>query len=244
MSADDMMALMNNHELLMAGSTQDFDGLHRGGNRDADGTVDRVRDPPKELLPLLKKIKRVIDMELIDIHQVLKEQGATPYGTFMKSRFNSTLTIIFKSTIIFSHEDLFALDSAYGTGAPDLQEPGTFEYIAWLDFVEDILQVDASFMPADQAPPLGFKPKPMSAIAMMLDAMDGKMDGVVDDTKLVDGMSKGKFLGDHDGLDSGEEQQAIIDASRNNSHAAFGGSFGKAGKVAVSQTGATRNNAR
>jgi len=173
-----------------------------GNNRDADGSVDRVRDPPAALKPLLKKIKRVIDLELIDIHTLLKEQGATPYGTFNKTRFNSCMTIIFKSSIIFSHEDLFALDAAYGTGAPDINEPGTYEYVAWMDFVEDILQVDASFTPEHLAPPLGFKPKPMSALAMMLDAADGKVDGVVDETKLKDGMSGGAFLGDSDGWGS------------------------------------------
>jgi len=207
-----MVALMNNRELLMGGSTTN--SLMSGNNRDADGTIDRVRDPPESLKPLLKKIKRVIDLELIDIHTLLKEQGATPYGTFNKTRFNSCLTIIFKSSIIFSHEDLFAIDSAYGTGAPDLQEPGTYEHIAWMDFVEDILLTDASFTPADKAPPLGFKPKPMSAIAMMLDAMDGKVDGVVDDSKLVDKTAGGKFMGDHDGWDSAADNEELVADSR------------------------------
>jgi len=186
MSADAMLALMNNRELLMGGTIKG--STMSGNNRDADGSVDRVRDPPESLKPLLKKIKRVIDLELIDLHTLLKEQGATPYGTMIKSRFNSVLTVIFKSSIIFSHEDLFALDSAYGTGAIDLQDSdlgATYEYIAWMDFCEDIGLTDASFTPADKAPPLGFKPKAMSQQAMMLDAMDGVIDGKVDDSMWV-----------------------------------------------------------
>lgn len=240
-SSADMLALMNNHELLKGGSVKG--SLLAGNTRDADGSIDRVRDPPKSLLPMLKKIKRHMDIENIDMEGILYNQGGTKYGTMNKTRFNSVLRDVMLHVHVFSDKELFEIDAAYGTGAEDLIFPGTYEQIAWMDFCEDLGYMDASYMPESAAPPLGFKPKPMSAIAIMLDAMDGVMDGVVDDTKLVDGMSKGRFLGDHDGLDTGADQQAINDASRSNSHAAFGGSIGKAGKVAQSQTGATRNNA-
>lgn len=192
MSADDMMALMNNPELLMQSSTGGK-SMMMGGNRDADGTIDRVRDPPAELKPLLKKIKRVLDERNIDLHNVLSEQGGTRYGTMVKQRFNSSIVILFEKDLVFSEEDLFAIDKAYGTGSKDLNNKN-HQSIAWLDFVEDIMLTDASYMPAHLAPKLGFedKKKPMSSFAMLMDASDGNMDGAVD----LDGVSHTTLMGD------------------------------------------------
>ena len=192
MSSDDMMALMNNPSLLMGGSVKG--STMSGNNRDADGTVDRVGAMPEELRPLMKKMKRVIDLERIDMSHLLKEQGATPYGTMNKQRFNSILTIIFSKAIIFSLEDLKALDTAYGTGAKDLHDKGTMEYIAWMDFCEDMAEIDASYWAADDPRVLALMndldddgkvdaPKAMSANAMMLDMLDG-VEGTFDETKM------------------------------------------------------------
>jgi len=69
--------------------------------------------------------------------------------------------------------------------------------VAWMDVCEDLGEVDGSFMPPELAPPLALTKVAMSAQAMMLDAADGKIDGVVGELK--DGSSKGAFQGDHDG---------------------------------------------
>jgi len=182
MSAEDMLKLMNDRNLLMGGAVKG--SVMQGNNRDADGTIDRVRDPPESLKPLLKLIKRFIEESNLDIHNVLKDQGGTQYGTMSTNRFNSTITIVFEKNKIFSEEELVALNNAYGTGAPDNHRKGCFEYIAWMDFCEDLGNTDASFMPESMAPPLKLTKQPMSQIAQMLDAMDGTVDGAVDEDAL------------------------------------------------------------
>lgn len=174
-----MIKLMNNRELLMGGAVKG--SVMSGNNRDADGTIDRVRDPPESLKPLLTKIKRQVNLRNIDLDNVLKDQGGTRYGTMNTQRFCSTLVIMFERDLIFSEEDLTAVANAYGTGAPDVHCPGRFEYCAWMDFVEDIGVTDASFTPESKAPPLHLSKQPQSAVARMLDAMDGTVDGKVDD---------------------------------------------------------------
>ena len=55
--ADDMIALMNNPELLMKSSTGGT--LSKTGmGRDADGTIDRSPPPTPEVQKVLKEIKR------------------------------------------------------------------------------------------------------------------------------------------------------------------------------------------
>ena len=75
--------------------------------------------------------------------------------------------------------------------------------VAWMDVCEDLGEIDSSFMPADQAPPLALTKVAMSAQAMMLDAADGVIDGKVGDGSamggFVDRTSKGAFQADHDG---------------------------------------------
>ena len=67
MSSDEMVALMNNPELLMRSSTGGT-VMRTGANRDADGTVDRSPPPTAEVKALLKEIKRSIDrLSLIHI---------------------------------------------------------------------------------------------------------------------------------------------------------------------------------
>ena len=178
MSADAMVALANNHELLRGNTTN---LMFAGGNRDADGTIDRVAGPPEELMPLLHEIKRNADMKNLDLHNIMTDQGGTKYGTMKTQRFNSTLVTNFDKEMIFSEEQLLAINKAYGTGDPDRHRPGAHEYCAWMDFVEDVNAIDASFMPESQAPPLMLTKQPMSAFAQMLDASDGVLDGKIDD---------------------------------------------------------------
>jgi hypothetical protein len=178
MSAQEMLALMNNYDLLKTGPKN----MMQGNNRDSDGTIDRVRDPPESLKPLLKKIRRQVDLRNLDLTSVMTQQGGTRYGTMNTQRWNSTIVILFEKDLIFSEEDLLALDNAYGTGAEDRHRPGAFESIAWMDFVEDIGKTDGSFMPESEAPPLMLTKMPLSNIAMMLDMMDGSADGKVDDS--------------------------------------------------------------
>ena len=190
MSSADLMAMMNDHSLLKGGSIKG--SLLQGNNRDADGTIDRVRDPPKELLPLLKKIKRLMDMENVDLHCVFENQGGTKYGTMVKTRFVSTLRDLMLKVHFFTEAEIHEVCKAYGTGGDDLHCPGEKESMAWMDFVEDCVKMDASFMPAHLAPPLNSKPKPMSAFAMMMDASDGSMDGNVD----LDAVAHTTLMGD------------------------------------------------
>ena len=173
-----MLALMNNYDLLKKGPKN----MMQGNNRDSDGTIDRVRDPPESLKPLLKKIRRQVDLRNLDLTSVMTQQGGTRYGTMNTQRWNSTIVILFEKDLIFSEADLLALDNAYGTGAEDRHRPGAFESIAWMDFVEDIGKTDGSFMPESEAPPLMLTKMPLSNIAMMLDMMDGSADGKVDDS--------------------------------------------------------------
>jgi hypothetical protein len=180
-SSADMVALMNNPDLLMGGSVKG--SLLQGNNRDADGTIDRVAGPPPEMLPMLKKIKRLCDMEYIDLYSIFENMGGTKYGTMNKTRFFGTMKDVMAKIHVFEDKEFHDIAVAYGTGADDIHHKGEKEMIAWMDFCEDIGEIDASYTPADKAPPLTGspgKPKQMSAQAMMEDAMDGKMDGKLD----------------------------------------------------------------
>lgn len=53
------------------------------------------------------------------------------------------------------------------------------------------------YMPAELAPPLRLSKVPLSPQALQLDAADGQIDGSLGELK--DGMSRGAFMGDHDG---------------------------------------------
>ena len=145
--------------------------------------VDRVAGPPPELLPLLKKIKRMMDTENLDIFGVFENQGGSKYGTMIKTRFISVLRDLLLKIHVFTEYEIHMVCKAYGTGADDTHCPGEKESMAWMDFCEDLVGTDGSFMPAEMAPSLGFekKKKPMSAQAMLIDASDGVMDGAISD---------------------------------------------------------------
>ena len=104
MSAEEMVALMNNTQLLMSSSVNGTVSK-TGANRDADGTIDRSPPPTEEVKVLLKELKRAIDRYGIDMTSEFRTQGATQYGTITKSRFNSILTTTFGNEKDFFWDD-------------------------------------------------------------------------------------------------------------------------------------------
>ncbi|KAL1522063.1 hypothetical protein AB1Y20_021707 [Prymnesium parvum] len=103
--------------------------------RDDDGTIDRVRDPPEELLPVLAAIKEKCLVERIDIHSVFAEAGASPFGVLATTKFVSSLCVNLPRFLIDA-EVFDAIIDAYGVG---YRNPvGIWESIAWLDFCEDV----------------------------------------------------------------------------------------------------------
>ena len=144
-SADEMLALMNNHELLKQSATGGK-SLMMGNNRDADGTVDRSPPPTEEVKKLLKAVKRGTDRYGIDMILEFRTQGATQYGTITKSRFNSILTTTFGLEKNFFWDDpkLKILTDHYGTGASDLALGGK-KQVAWMDFCEDLGETDGTY---------------------------------------------------------------------------------------------------
>ena len=148
MSADEMIALMNDTELLMGGTTSGAAAtvMRTGANRDADGAIDRSPPPTPEVSAILFDLKRVIDEYGIDMTLEFRTQGATKYGTITKSRFNSILTTTFAANTGFFWDDakLNILNGHYGTGADDLNLKGK-RLVAWMDVCEDLGEVDASF---------------------------------------------------------------------------------------------------
>ena len=156
--------------------------------------VDRVAGPPPSLYPMLRKIKRYMVHDNCDLEGVLKAAGGTKYGTMCKSRFNSALRDEMRNVHVFSEAELIDIDKAYGTGAPDLHVPGTFESIAWMDFIEDLGEFEAGYWAADDPRTLALMndldddgnvdaPKALSMQAQMLDMLDG-VDGAFDDSEM------------------------------------------------------------
>ena len=181
MSSADMVALMNNTNLLMASSVNGS-VMATGANRDIDGTIDRSPPPTAEVMVLLKELKRAIDRYGIDMTSEFRTQGATQYGTITKSRFNSIMTTTFgnEKGFLWDEAKLKTLSTHYGTGADDLHLKGKMQ-VAWMDVCEDLGETDGSFMPPELAPSLRLTTVPMSAQEMMLDAADGQIDGKVDE---------------------------------------------------------------
>jgi len=145
MSADDMVALMNDTNLLMSSSTNGT-VMQTGANRDADGTIDRSPPPTPEVQAILFDLKRITDEYGIDMTGEFRTQGATKYGTISKSRFNSILTTTFGSEKGFFWDDakLNIINGHYGTGATDLCLGGK-KLVAWMDVCEDLGETDAAF---------------------------------------------------------------------------------------------------
>ena len=92
---------------------------HGVKNRDDDGTVDRVRDPPAELLPVLFVMKKHVQAYNLDLPSIFKEAGATYYGTIPLARFMSALVVNFHRLEI-PNEALDLIAETYGTGSLSL----------------------------------------------------------------------------------------------------------------------------
>ena len=117
-------------------------GIHAGRTRDTDGTVDRVKDPPKDLLPLLYAAKMMCSAYNIDLHGVFQEAGGTTFGTMTPTKFGSALIFALHRMNI-SEELLARIIHAYGCGAETpkrsaMAKMAPFEAVAWHDFVEDV----------------------------------------------------------------------------------------------------------
>jgi len=149
-SSDEMLALMNNHALLMQSSTGG-QSLMQGNNRDADGTVDRSPPPTPEVQKILKEMKRGINRYGIDMILEFRTQGATQYGTITKSRFNSIVSTTFGVEKNFFWDDpkLNILNRHYGIGATDIALGGK-KQVAWMDMCEDLGETDGSWKDNDK----------------------------------------------------------------------------------------------
>jgi hypothetical protein len=145
MSAEEMVAMMNDTETLMSSSVNGS-VMKTGANRDADGTIDRSPPPTVEVSKILFDMKRICDEYGIDMVLEFRTQGASQYGTITKSRFNSIITTTFGIEKGFFWDDakLQILSTHYGTGADDLHLKGKMQ-VAWMDLCEDLGEVDASF---------------------------------------------------------------------------------------------------
>jgi len=174
-SAEEMVALMNNPELLMQ-VKGDRTVMMTGANRDADGTIDRSPPPTAEVKVILKEIKRSVDRYGIDMTSEFRTQGATQYGTVTKSRFNSIITTTFgiEKDHFWDDAKLNIICIHYGTGSADLHLKGKMQ-VAWMDLCEDLAEIDASYVQD-----FSYKAKGTDgpdAVLMLLDAADGVIDG-------------------------------------------------------------------
>jgi hypothetical protein len=127
-------------------------GIHAGRTRDTDGTIDRVKDPPKELLPLLYALRVSCSSYNIDLNSVFEEAGGSKYGTIPTTRFCSALTVALHRMNL-TEQTLRALADAYGCGEPIAERSrysrlASHDSVAWKDLCEDVGKaVDVSNAP-------------------------------------------------------------------------------------------------
>jgi len=124
------------------------------GSRDTDGTVDRVRAPPRELLPLLYALRQQASAYNIDLEGAFVAAGGTSYGTIPATKFGSCLVVTFHRMGL-RESDVTALARAYGCGdqAPSgsaRSKIAPHEYCAWKDLCEDV--GEAAYVFARNAP--------------------------------------------------------------------------------------------
>lgn len=115
--------------------------MDSGVTRDADG-IDRVKDPPKALLPTLFALRRSCETEQKDLTKVFELGGGSPFGTMAPTKFTSALVTNF-GRMHFTPEQLSLITTAYGCGYETPHEHSKqrsmpFESIAWKDFCEDV----------------------------------------------------------------------------------------------------------
>ena len=122
-------------------------GIHAGRRRDVDGTIDRVKDPPKELLPLLYSIRASALCYNIDLYSVFEEAGGSGYGMIPTQKFSSALVVALHRMPLTEHM-LTALADAYGCGTEvpsrsAYSRIAKFDSVAWKDFCEDVGKAEA-----------------------------------------------------------------------------------------------------
>ena len=144
-------ATMNEDRWKSGGGIQGEDSGKIGGGglfstaektRDADGTIDRVKDPPKELLPLLYRIRTMQAGYNIKLEDTFVDAGGTAYGTIAATRFGSTLVNAFPRAGL-TNEELSALAEHYGVGNRERATNAKakvmpYEYCSWMDLCEDV----------------------------------------------------------------------------------------------------------
>ena len=113
-----------------------------GKSRDADGTIDRVRDPPKELLPTLFAVKMQSEAYNVDLIGTFMDAGGSGFGTIPTTKFSSALVVAL-NRFPLTEAVLLDIITAYGCGEPAPAGSAKarlhpFEAVAWKDFCEDV----------------------------------------------------------------------------------------------------------
>ena len=111
-------------------------------SRDDDGTIDRVKDPPKALLPLLYAIKAQCEAYNVDLHGAFVDGGGTRFGMISTTRFCSVLVSAL-NRMNLDEDACAALVAAYGCGCQVDERSRRFqiskhESCAWKDLCEDV----------------------------------------------------------------------------------------------------------
>lgn len=106
-----------------------------GKTRDADGTVDRVADPPQKLWAVLAAFKYKCEVENIELVSIFEEGGGNHFGAMKTSNFFSSLKTNFARYDI-KEEVIETIEDHYGCGYEDPR--GRHENVAWKDFCEDV----------------------------------------------------------------------------------------------------------
>ena len=114
-----------------------------GKSRDLDGSVDRVGDPPDELLPTLYSIQQSASVASIDLYSIFVDAGSSPNGTISPNRFNTALKDYIRHHL--TRTDFALINQCYGVGYRHGR--GEFEQIAWKDFCEDVGRVATGVSP-------------------------------------------------------------------------------------------------
>jgi len=102
--------------------------------RDEDG-IDRVRDPPEKIKPVLATIREKCVVDNIDLEFVLNQQGGDRFGMMASTRFTSTLGTTFPR-FLFTEDVYTELVEAYGLGFRNAMNEYTT--ISLKDFCEDV----------------------------------------------------------------------------------------------------------
>ena len=98
-----------------------------GKQRDDDGTVDRVRDPPRELLPLLYRLRCHAEGYNIKLIDAFVDAGGTHFGTIPTTKFGSCLVVTFHRAGL-TEAEILSLIEAYGIGAREPERSAKSRY--------------------------------------------------------------------------------------------------------------------